>query len=80
MDKQQKLAKYGYIPSLTITKKTNKSSLILVLGAGGVVGRALVKELRIQNYRVMVVDSRQHLDLREPGAMSVFYPVAHEIF
>ena len=45
---------------------------VLVLGSGGLVGRALVQWLEEREYEVLHVRNRRHIDLRVPGAMDVF--------
>ena len=45
---------------------------VLVLGSGGLVGRSVVQWLEARNYTVLHVRNRRHLDLRRPGALSVF--------
>lgn len=45
---------------------------VLVLGSGGLVGRALVRWLKLHSFRVLEVKNREDIDLREPGAMDRF--------
>lgn len=63
-DALQALASYGVRPGL--------NSYVLVLGSGGLVGRALVAMLKAQSYNVLEVKGRNHRDLREPGALDFF--------
>jgi len=45
---------------------------VLVLGSGGLIGSALVKWLEKNNYEVIPVRNRLHIDLREPHSMDQF--------
>jgi len=45
---------------------------VLVLGSGGLVGRAVTKWLLSEGYVVSEVSNRSHIDLRVPGALSRF--------
>jgi nucleoside-diphosphate-sugar epimerase len=45
---------------------------VLVLGSGGLVGRAVVAWLHERGFQVAEVRNRKHIDLRVPGALDVF--------
>ncbi len=45
---------------------------VLVLGSGGVIGRALTRWLRTAGVNVLEVRDRRHIDLREPRALERF--------
>ena len=45
---------------------------VLVLGSGGLVGRAVINWLNEHGFRVLEVRNRKHIDLRIPGALDVF--------
>jgi len=47
-------------------------SKVLVLGSGGLIGSALVRWLERNNYEVIVVRNRLHIDLREPHSLDQF--------
>jgi hypothetical protein len=47
-------------------------SYVLVLGAGGLVGRQLRDQLLLDGYNVAQVKGRTQLDLREPGGLDIF--------
>ena len=51
---------------------TARDRPVLVLGSGGLIGRALVAWLRSQAFEVLEVKNRAHIDLREPGALDRF--------
>jgi nucleoside-diphosphate-sugar epimerase len=50
-------------------------SRVLVLGSGGLIGRALTNALRSEGYEVFEVKGRADLDLRVPGALARFTPL-----
>lgn len=58
------LSSYGVEPGV--------DGYVLVLGSGGLVGKSLVRYLRAQGYSVIEVKNRQHLDLRDEGALDIF--------
>ena len=45
---------------------------VLVLGSGGLVGRAVVRWLSERGHEVLEVRDRRHIDLRERGALDAF--------
>ena len=45
---------------------------VLVLGSGGLVGRALTQLLRARGEHVLYVSGRHHMDLRDPNALNIF--------
>ena len=45
---------------------------VLVLGSGGLVGRAVMTWLHDNGYQTLEVKNRKHIDLRTPGALDVF--------
>ena len=47
-------------------------SAVLVLGSGGLVGRAAVRWLRAHQYEVLEVRNRRHIDLRRADALEVY--------
>ena len=47
-------------------------SRVLVLGSGGLIGRALTNALKSEGYEVFEVKGRADLDLRVPGALARF--------
>lgn len=53
----------------------NKSSKILVLGARGLVGSALVRELRQRGYRNLLTPTSSELDLLDPVAVQWYFSV-----
>lgn len=52
-----------------------KDAKILVLGAGGLVGSALVKELHNQGYRRVLTPPRSELDINDPVATRWYFSV-----
>eukprot|EP00808_Paulinella_micropora_P010838 g63886.t1 len=61
-----------YLPSFGVM---DASPHVLVLGSGGLIGKALVKELKSHGYHVAEVRNREHLDLRIPGSLGSFQGV-----
>lgn len=53
----------------------DKGSKILVLGAGGLVGSALVEELRLQGYRNILTPTRGYLDVSDPVVTRWYFSV-----
>lgn len=45
---------------------------VLILGSGGLIGSALVRRLEQTSLKIEQVRNRQHIDLRQPGALDVF--------
>jgi nucleoside-diphosphate-sugar epimerase len=64
--------------SLCSAQITPRSGQVLVLGSGGLVGTALVDELRSQGFSTLEIRNRRHVDLRDYDAftehMSQFNP------
>jgi GDP-L-fucose synthase len=54
----------------------NRSATILITGASGMVGSALVRRLAAQGYRRLLTPSRSELDLRDPAAVDRYVAVA----
>lgn len=51
---------------------TSKIKTVLVLGAGGLIGRNLVNMLKARGFEVLEVKNRRHIDLRVPKALDQF--------
>jgi len=51
----------------------NRQSLIFVAGHNGLVGSAIVRRLRAQEYTNLILRSRAELDLRDPSAVESFF-------
>lgn len=63
---------YSYLLSSFGVDPKYHDEYVLVLGAGGLVGSPLVQYLKSKNYKVLVVNGRNHLDLRKFNALSIF--------
>jgi GDP-L-fucose synthase len=50
-----------------------KSQPVLVTGAGGMLGRAVIRELRSQGYTNLLTPSRADLDLADAGAVECYF-------
>ena len=56
----------------TVASHDGSAPNVLVLGSGGLVGRALTAELQRRGYNVLESRDRMHLDLRVQGSLSRF--------
>lgn len=56
----------------------NQSDTILVLGASGLIGRALVKNLKFKGYKQLLSPSRRVLDLRNKAQVESYF-ASHQI-
>lgn len=57
---------------VVVAVATTQQPQVLVLGSGGLVGRAAVHWLRAHQFQVLEVRNRQHIDLRRADALAVY--------
>jgi len=52
--------------------EAEKKGTVLILGSGGLVGRALTKRMAEEGFEILHVRNREHIDLRVSGALDEF--------